>query len=171
MRPVNATTTIDAPRERVFGLITDLSARPAFTDHFLFDLRLARVDPVGVGAGARFRLGKSGPWMDTTIEAAEPPHLVRERGHGGRANRVGVFCVWELAPGADPDGCEVTVTFWTEPANVFDRLRELFVSKRRLRRGWQRALDRLRDLAEAEGPVERVRVAGGDRLPASAFSR
>ena len=65
MRPVFATTSIDAPRERVFDFLIDLSARPAFMDHFLTDYRLERLDPVGVGASARFRLRHSGEWMDT----------------------------------------------------------------------------------------------------------
>jgi uncharacterized protein YndB with AHSA1/START domain len=166
MRPVSATTTIDAPRERVFDLIADLGIRGAITDHFLSEFRLSRVDPVGPGAAARFRIGDSGMWMDTTIESVERPHLVRERGLGGRSNKVGVFTVWELAPGEGPEGCEVTVTFWTEPANPFDRARELLMRKRRLRRGWRRTLQRLRELAEVGEPVERVTVAGGDRIPA-----
>lgn len=169
MRPVAAQTTIDAPRERVFDLIVDLGIRGAITDHFLSEFRLSRVDPVGPGAGARFRLGDSGMWMDTAIESVERPHLVRERGLGGRSNKVGVFTVWELAPGETADGCEVRVTFWTEPASPIARARELLMRKGPLRRGWRRTLERLRDVAEAGEPVERVTVAGGDRIPA--FSR
>ena len=106
------------PRERVFGLICDLSIRPAFTDHMFKDLRLERVDPVGVGAGARFRIGDDGAWLDTVIEEVESPHTVREHGHGGRVNRLPVFTVWELAEGPGPDGCEVTVSFWAEPRKL-----------------------------------------------------
>ena len=69
MRPVSATVSIDAPRERVFDFLCDLSARPAFCDHFLVDYRLERLDPVGVGAAARFRLRHSGEWMDTRDRA------------------------------------------------------------------------------------------------------
>lgn len=169
MRPISASTTIDAPRERVFALLCDLSARPAFTDHFLVEFRLGRVDAVGPGAAARFRLRESGVWLDTVIERVERPHLVREQGRGGRSNRVPTFTVWELAEGPAPGGCELTVTFWTEPATPLDRLRELFGPSRAFRRDWRRALGRLKDLAESGDPVPRVAVAGGDRVPA--FSR
>ena len=56
MGPISLTTTIDAPRERVFDLIVDLARRPAWTDHFLSDYRLERIPPVGEGAAARFRI-------------------------------------------------------------------------------------------------------------------
>lgn len=170
MRPVSASITIDAPRERVYDLLGDLSLRPAFTDHFLIDYRLARVDPVGPGAAARFRLRESGVWLDTVIdEDSERPHLLREHGRGGRSNRVPTFTVWELAEGPTPGGCEVTVTFWTEPSHPLDKLREATGGSRFFRRDWQRALARLRELAETGRPVDRVEIAGADRLPS--FSR
>jgi hypothetical protein len=166
MDPVSATISIDAPRDRVFSLICDLSLRPAYTDHFQRDYRLERLDPVGVGASARFRLSRS-PWssMDTAIVETEPPHLIREQGSGGRSNRIAVFTVWELAEGPGPDGCEVTVTFWSEPKALFDKLREPFPGPRRLRRDWTKALRRLRDVAESGRSAEPVGVAGGERLP------
>ncbi len=120
-----------------------------------------------MGAAARFQIGRGIGWMGTVIEVAERPHLVREHGRGGRSNRVGVFTVWELAEGPSSQTCEATVTFWSEPANVFDKLRERR-SGRRLRRDWQRALRRLGAIAEEGTAVERVTVAGGERLPAFA---
>ena len=167
MRPNSATELIDEPREHVFDLLTDLSIRPSFTDHFMGDYRLQRVEPVGVGAAARFRLHGRNHWMDTAIEIADRPHLVREQGLGGRVNRVVNHTVWELAEAASPHACEVTVTFWTEPTNIFDRLGERRL-KRRARRGWKRALRRLRTIAEEGAAVERVTVGGGDRFPAFA---
>ena len=166
MRPVSVTASIDVPRDRIFDVLVDLSARPAFTDHFLSELRLARVDPVGVGASARFRLEHAGVWVDTAIVVADSPHLIREEGRGGRGNRVPWFTVWELAEGPAPGSSEVTVTIWTEPKTVFDRLGESGVSTRRLRRDLRRALSRLRDIVENDQPVDRVTVGGGDALPA-----
>jgi uncharacterized protein YndB with AHSA1/START domain len=166
MRPVSASSTIDAPRERVFDLLCDLSIRPAFTDHFLIDFRLGRLDPVGPGASARFRLRESGVWLDTVIESVERPHLVREQGRGGSSNRVPTFTIWELAEAAAPSSCEVAVSFWTEPATAIDRARELFGGTRAFGRDWQRALERLKRIAESDEPVPRVGVAGGDRVPA-----
>jgi hypothetical protein len=165
VRPVSASISIDAPREQVFDLICDLSIRPAFTDHFQTSFRLERLEPVGVGAAARFRLGSRGAWLDTVIEAAERPHTVRERGRGGRTNRVEVFTVWELAPGAGPTGCEAGVTVWAESDHLVDKLRNPFGRSGALRGDWARALRRLRELAETGEPVERVGVGGGDRLP------
>jgi uncharacterized protein YndB with AHSA1/START domain len=168
MRPVSATILIDVPRERVFDLLIDLSLRPSFTDHFMTEYRLQRLEPVGVGAAARFRVREAERWMDTSIEVAERPHLVREHGHGGHSNRVPVFTVWELAEGASPQSCEATVTFWSEPARHIDHLHELFGTSRRFRRDFKRALVRLREIAEGGGAVERVSVGGGDAIPAFA---
>jgi uncharacterized protein YndB with AHSA1/START domain len=165
MRPVSSTISIDVPRERVFDLLCDLSARPAFTDHMYTQYRLERVDPVGVGASARFRLGDSGAWLNTAIESAERPHTIREQGSGGRSNRLPVFCAWEVAEGPGPGGCEVKVTFWSEPQHIVDKLRNPLGRGRRLRRGWARALRRLRELTESGEPLARVGVAGEDRIP------
>jgi uncharacterized protein YndB with AHSA1/START domain len=167
VRPISATELIDVPRERVFDLLTDLSFRPSFTDHFMTDYRLQRLEPVGVGAAARFRLDHWRSWADTAIDVAERPHLIREQGLGGRVNRVRLLTVWELAEGASPESTELTVTFWTETVTRFDRLKELGAG-RKLRRDWKRALRRLRTIAEEGAAVDRVTVGGGDALPAFA---
>jgi len=165
MRPVSAEVLIDAPRERVFDLITDLSVRPKYTDHFLTEYRLTRIDPKGIGAAARFRLGNRGAWLDTQIRVAERPHLIREEGLGGPQNRLPIRSVWELAAGASPDSCEVTFTFWTEPTNIFDRIRNPLGRAGKLRRDWKRALRRLKDVAESGDAAPAVQVAGLDRVP------
>ena len=67
MGPVSATIAIDARRERVHRLIGDLGVRPAFTDHFIDELRLERLDPTGVGAAARFRIPERGIWIETVM--------------------------------------------------------------------------------------------------------
>lgn len=165
MKPVFERATIDAPRERVYELLCDLSLRPAFTDHFQTDYRLGRVDPVGPGAAARFRLHDAN-WLDTVIERTERPHLVREAGRGGRGNRTPVFTVWELAEGASPDSCELSLTYWTEPPGPFDRVYAAFGALRPKRRDWRRALARLKRVAESGERIEPVEIGGGDRLPA-----
>ena len=55
MGPVSAEIEIDVPRERAFEAIADLAAA-LFTDHFLSDFHLTRIESTGVGAGARFRV-------------------------------------------------------------------------------------------------------------------
>lgn len=164
MRPVSAEIAIDAPRERVFDLLNDLSSRPAFTDHFIDGYHLLRMEPVGVGAGARFRCEHAGGWLDTVISESETPHRLVERGHGGRLNRIPNVTEWLLKDTPGTGGCEVRVTFWTEPERRLDRARDMRNSERRLGRGWRRALQRLRDLAERNEEPQRLAVAGADRI-------
>ena len=59
------------------------------------------------------------------------------------------------------------MTFWTEPAHLLRPPCAIARhSRRRLRRDFERALARLRELAEGGEAADRVEVAGGDRLPA-----
>ena len=55
MDPVTSTITIGRPREEVFDYLADIANHPEFSDHYLKDWHLTRVDSVGRGAGARFR--------------------------------------------------------------------------------------------------------------------
>jgi len=166
MGPVSAEVEIDVPRERAFETIADLSQRPRFTDHFLSGFHLTRIDPVGIGAGARFRAEAPlrSVWMDTAIVDLDEPHRIVERGSGGRVNRIPTHTAWELT--ASPGGLTaVRVVFWTESANPLDRAAELLsAGSVWQRRGWQRALHRLRDLLESERTDgKRAGVAGGNR--------
>jgi uncharacterized protein YndB with AHSA1/START domain len=166
MGPIRAELEIDAPRERIFELIGDLSLRPTFTDHFLSDFHLTRIDPRGVGAGARFRV--QAPlrkvWMDTTIVEQEEDTKIVEAGSGGRTNRIRTHTVWELTGGAGALTA-VTVTHWTEPTNPLDRALELASGGSFWQeRGWREALRRLREAIESDLPAgERIAVAGGNR--------
>lgn len=169
MGPISTTTAIDAPRERVFETVADLALRPAFCDHFIEDYRLARMDSTGAGAAARFRVEPplSATWMDTVIVEVEPHHLISEDGHCGRLNRTPVFTSWELLEGAGGE-TTVTLTFWTEPAHALDRAREMFGAGRWYTRKWSVALRRLKRLIEEDGPLPRVGVGGGARVPGAA---
>ena len=164
MGPISVKTPIDAPREGVYELLCDLATRPAYTDHFVTDYRLERLEPSGVGAAARFRLTRGGLWMETVIDEVSPPHLIRERGSAGRWDRIPVTTSWELVePG--PGGCEVTLRFWTGPTHPLDRLREKLGAERYYRRQWSIALSRLKGLCESGDPPNRVEVAGAVRPP------
>lgn len=166
MGPVRAEIEIDAPRERVFEVISDLALRQTFTDHFISDLRLSRIESTGVGAAARFRLfvPPQAIWMETQISKVEAPHRLSERGRGGRLNRLVSATEWELMDGP---GTMMTlkVVFWTEPKHRIDRAKEAIgVSSIWYRRDWQQALRRLRDMIESgEADGARVGVAGGNR--------
>jgi uncharacterized protein YndB with AHSA1/START domain len=166
MGPISAEIEIDLPREQVFAALADLAIRPSFTDHFLTDFHLTRIDATGVGAGARFRVDAPlrKVWMDTAIVALEEPFRIVEEGEGGRNNRIPIHTAWELkeAPGSVT---AVRVSHWTEPPHV-DRTLELFsAASIWQQRGWREALRRLRDLLESDRPAaERLAVAGGNRF-------
>jgi uncharacterized protein YndB with AHSA1/START domain len=166
MGPIRAETEIDVPRERVFEKLADLAERPSFTDHFLTGFHLTRIDSTGLGAGARFRVEAPlrSPWMDTTIVELDPPHLIVERGQGGRANRIAAHTVWELTEGPGRL-TTVRVSSWTAPTNPVDRGLELLSAGSIWQeRRWREAMRRLRDGLESgvwEG--QPIGVAGGNR--------
>jgi uncharacterized protein YndB with AHSA1/START domain len=166
MGPISAEVEVDASREEAFALLTDLSLRPSFTDHFLTDFHLLRIDPVGIGAGARFRIATPlrSPWADTTIVELEEPFKVVEQGRTGRANRIETATVWELTGGTGRL-TKVTVSTWTKPTQPLDKAVErLSGADFFQRRGWREALHRLREILEGERRIDdRVEVAGGNR--------
>jgi uncharacterized protein YndB with AHSA1/START domain len=165
MGPVGAEIEIDASRERVFETIADLARRPAFTDHFLRDFHLTRIESRGAGAGARFRVAAPlrSVWMDTAIVELQTPHKIVEQGRGGRSNRIPVTTVWELT-GGPGSLTGVRVAHWTEPPNPLDRALEIAAGNSiAAQRGWREALRRLRDLLESEeGAPAAMAVAGGN---------
>jgi uncharacterized protein YndB with AHSA1/START domain len=165
MGPISAETEIDVPRERVFETIGDLAARPSFTDHFLTDFHLTRIESSGVGAGARFRVKAPlrSIWMDTTIVELEEPFRIVERGQGGRVNRISNHTVWELTEGPG-SLTAVRFTHWTEP-NPLDRGLELLSAGSVWQeRGWRQAMRRLREgLESGVWDSERIAIAGGNR--------
>lgn len=164
MGPVSAEIEIDVSRPRVFAAIADLSLRPAFTDHFLSDFHLTRIEPTGLGAGARFRFDVRPRriWMDTTIAELAEPHRVLEHGRGGRGNRIPSTTLWELTEGPG-SLTRVRVSYWTEPNPVDRGLELLSAASVPYERRWREALRRLRDLLES-GDLEshRLGVAGGN---------
>jgi len=166
MGPVSAKVEIDAPRARAFAALADLSLRPAFTDRFISDFHLTRIESAGIGAGARFRFAikPRAVWMDTTIVEAEEPHRILEQGRGGRGNRTPSTTLWELSEGPG-SLTTVRVSYWTEPSNPLDRGLELLAcASIAYERHWRAALRRLRDLLEAGRLGEsRAAVAGGNR--------
>jgi hypothetical protein len=166
MGPVSAEVEIDVPRRRAFELIGDLSRRPSFTDHFISDFHLTRIEATGPGAGARFRftVPLRRLWTDTTVSVFEEPRRIVEQGCGGRGNSVPSVTVWELLEGPGPL-TRVRVSHRTEPSRRLDRAAEgLGCASIWYARGWRRALRRMRDLLEsgAAEPAPGAAVAGGN---------
>lgn len=167
MGPVSAEAEIDLPRPRVFEAIADLALRPAFTDHFISDFRLTRIESSGVGAGARFRFDAPprAVWMDSAIVELEEPHQIVEQGRGGRNNRVPSTTFWRLTEGPG-SLTSVRVSYRTEPSHPLDRAVEVLgAASVWYERDWREALRRLRDLLETGELGDRVAVAGGNPHP------
>lgn len=158
MRQVTVSTTISAPREDVFDFLVDLAARPAYTDHYLEEFRLARANAVGLGAAARFKV--RGQWGELTVREAERPRRVVEEIKVGRLGRNRSLALYELS--AEAGGLtRVELTTYSEPATIWDRLSEIGAA------GWMRrntkiALERLRMIFEEppDEPLARVGIAG-----------
>jgi hypothetical protein len=166
MGPVTAEVDLDVPREVAYEFVADLGNRPAFTDHFISDLHLYRLESTGVGAGARYRIfaPPQAVWVDTTITALSPPQRISERGRGGRSNRIPTATEWEFLEGSGPL-ITARVTYWTRPIHPLDRAKEVLGGASIwYERDLKVAMRRLRDLLESPGRVEpRVGVAGGNR--------
>jgi uncharacterized protein YndB with AHSA1/START domain len=162
--PVTVSIVVSAPREEVFDYLQDIANHAEFTDHFLVDWHLTRLDPVGVGAGARFRVKAPGNrfgWADVTFAEVEPPYRIVEVGRGGKFNRVRTLGVYELAP-VGAEATRVRYTLETIPATLSDRLLEALGGRLWFRRKNQRAMRRLRGILEGEAARgARVTVAAG----------
>jgi len=164
MDPVTVSIVVDCPREQVFDYLQDIANHPAFTDHYLVDWHLTRMDSVGRGAGARFRVKAPGvrfAWGDVTFVEVDRPHRIVEVGRTGKGNRVRTLGVYELAPGASGT-TRVQFTLETAPATLSDRLLEGFGVRGWMRRQNARAMRRLRTILESDvDRGRRVTVAGG----------
>jgi uncharacterized protein YndB with AHSA1/START domain len=163
MDPITVSTTISAPREEVFEYLADISNHAEFTDHYLKDWHLTRVDPYGTGAGARFRV--KAPlarfnWADMTFVELQPPFRIVERGRGGKYNRIRMLGTYTLTPG--PSGTtKVEYELETVPVMLSDKLMEAFGGRAWSRRQSAKAMRRLRSiLEEGRGRGRRASVAG-----------
>jgi uncharacterized protein YndB with AHSA1/START domain len=162
--PVTASVNIDRPREEVFDYLADIANHSEFTDHFLKDWRLTRIDSVGRGAGARYRLDaplQRFGWNDMTFVEVERPYTIVAVGRGGKYNRIKTFASWTLTPAAG-GGTKVEYTAETEPPLITDRILEgLGGTRGRFKRGARKALRRLQSiLEEGHGRGARATVGG-----------
>lgn len=164
MDPVTVSTIISAPREQVFDYLQDIANHSEFTDHFIVDWRLTRIDSIGRGAGARFRVKAPGnrfSWADATFVEVDRPHRIVEAGRTGKNNRIRTLGVYDLAPAASGT-TRVRFTLQTMPATLSDRLVESLGARGWLKRKNGRAMRRLRAIIErGEDRGSRVTVAAG----------
>ena len=110
MDPVTANVLIDRPREEVFDYLADIANHQEFSDHYLKDWRLTRVDSVGRGAGARFKidapLDRFG-WGDMTFIEVDRPYKIVAAGRAGKFNRNKTWTTWTLSPSGNATQVEV----------------------------------------------------------------
>ena len=163
MDPVTSKITIGRPREEVFDYLADIANHPEFSDHYLKDWRLTRVDSVGQGAGARFRrdkrLDRFG-WEDMTFIEVDRPRRIVAAGRGGKFNRNKTYTTWTLTP--ESGGTRVEHTTEIEPRLPTDRIMETLGGTRRFfKRGGRKALQRLQSILEEDHDRgKRATVAG-----------
>ena len=169
MRQVSVSVFISAPRERIYDFVVDLAARPAFTDHYLGDLR--------PGPGQLVRQGRRGPLRaqpaassergELAIVEADRPRRIVEEGRLGRLGRSRFVAVYEFTPEAG--GTRVELTTLSDPVG-FDRVRQAGVH-RWMRRKTMTSLKRLRAIFEdpPKGELARVTVAGYDAYKSPRF--
>jgi uncharacterized protein YndB with AHSA1/START domain len=162
--PFTVSTTISQPRELVFEYLADIANHAEFTDHYLVDWHLTRVDTYGAGAGARFRIKapmNRFSWADVTIAEFQVPFRIVEHGRGGKYNRIRMVGVYTLSPG--PGGStRVQYTLETEPSQLSDKLMEALGGRSWSRRQAAKGMRRLRSiLEEGRGRGERASVESG----------
>ena len=171
VRQVTVSTIISAPREQIFDFVCDLAARPAYTDHFMRDYRLARVNPVGVGAASRFQLKAplAKEYAELQITEVDRPRRIVEELAVGRRGRTRSLAVYDFSI-EGPGVTRVELTTLSEPATLVDRARQLGAAGW-VRRQTSKALKRLRMIFEEPpaGELKRVSIAGFEPAKAPRF--
>jgi uncharacterized protein YndB with AHSA1/START domain len=171
VREVTVSTVISAPREEIFDFVCDLAGRPAYCDHFMRDYRLARVNPIGKGAAARFLL--RGPvakeYAELTIKEVDRPRQIVEEIRLGRRGRNRSVAVYDFS--SEGHGTtRVELTTYGEPATIVDRIRQIGAAGW-MRRQTKKALERLRMIFEEppKGELKRATIAGYEPAKAARF--
>jgi uncharacterized protein YndB with AHSA1/START domain len=169
VNPVTVSIIVGVPREQVFEYLRDIANHPEFTDHYLVDWHLTRIDSVGLGAGARFRIKAPRnrfSWGDVTFVDVQEPHRIVEVGRTGKNNRIRMLGVYDLA---DSHGAtRVRFTLETEPAMLSDRLLESLGGRSWLKRKNNKAMRRLRAILEREAGASIADAGGGQRVTVAA---
>lgn len=138
---MSASIRIAVPPEQVYERIADLSRHEAFTDHFLVDWRDTGPDHVNV----RAKLPGPEDRAEIDVVEREPPRRLVEQLVAAKGKRR-ARSTWMLEDGGDGG---TLVTFSTEQQTTPALERPLApLTRRWVRRGNERALERLRDQAE-----------------------
>jgi hypothetical protein len=135
------------------------------------DYRLARVDPVGTGAAARFQLRAplAKEYAELQITEADRPRRIVEEIRVGRRGRNRSVALYDfIVEGGGTTRVELTT--YSEPATPIDRLKEIGAAGW-MRRQTRKALDRLRMIFEEppRGELKRATIAGYEPAKAARF--
>jgi len=159
--PVTTSVLIGRPRGEVFDYLADIANHPEFTDHYMVEWRLTRVDSYGTGAGARFRITAPGRfnWADLTLVEVDPPHRIVAAGRGGKYNRTKLLTEFTLTePSAGMTKVEMVTE--TEGELPTDRIARSLGGHGWHKRKGTKALRRLRSILEEDGARgERATIA------------
>jgi uncharacterized protein YndB with AHSA1/START domain len=163
MDPVTAHVLIDRPREEVFDYLADIANHQEFSDHYLKEWRLTRLDPVGRGAGARFKidapLDRFG-WGDMTFIEVNRPYKIVAAGRAGKFNRNKTWTTWTLEP--EGKATRVEVSTESETALVTDKFLEAVTGRRGWwKRGLRKALSRMQSILEEDLDRGKRATVGG----------
>jgi uncharacterized protein YndB with AHSA1/START domain len=163
MRPIMVSRTVDVPRERVFAYLTDIANHAEFSDHYLSDFRLERLDSTGLGASASWRmdfpLGRV--WGDAAITELDPPHRIVLEGRSGRIGRIPTRADYRLVP-VEHGMTRVEYRYETSPRNSLDRFKEALGMRSWVRWKAHTALGRMARVLEDGVPsAHAVRPAAG----------
>jgi len=135
------------------------------------DYRLARVNPVGVGAAARFRLRAplANEYAELQISEADRPRRIVEEVRVGRRGRNRSIAIYDFSREGG-GATRVELTTFSEPATPIDRIKQIGAA------GWmqrktRKALERLRAIFEEsqKGELKRATIAGYEPAKAPRF--
>jgi uncharacterized protein YndB with AHSA1/START domain len=150
MEPLSVSVSISRPREEVFAYLADIANHQEFTDHYLTDWRMTRVETVGQGAGGRFRFKaplNRFDFADVTFVEVDAPRRIVQAGRGGKYNRTRIRSIYDLERKSG-NTTRVTLTMETRPGNLADRIMESLTMRGWLKRKSGKALKRLRSILE-----------------------
>jgi uncharacterized protein YndB with AHSA1/START domain len=148
--PFTVSVNIALPREQVFEYLADIANHAEFTDHYLVDWRLTRVESYGQGAGARFRVKapfNRFAWADMTFAELQPPRKLVERGRGGKFNRIKMIGTYEISE-PHPGISRVDYTYETDAHVLSDSIAENLGGRSWAKRKAKKSLKRLRAILE-----------------------
>jgi uncharacterized protein YndB with AHSA1/START domain len=153
MRRFIRSITIDAPRERVFDYLADIANHIEFSDHYLKDFHLERLDSRGIGAAARFKIAFGASlWGESVIAELERPYRIVLDGQAGRLGREKSRAVYTLTAHGQ-DRTQLEYEFASTPGTMLDGLRAALGGRAWLKHQTGRALRRLAAVLEEGQPA------------------